>query len=140
MASASAPPPRGVYTPVVAFFHEDESLDLDALVRHITRIVKSGAAGFVLQGSNGEAPHLSHDERTLVISTVRKTANDLGRPEMAIIAGCGAQSTRETVQLCKEAAQAGAGWALVLPPSYWSKFLSRTCVDICRHHHPRRRS
>lgn len=122
------PPPRGVYAPVVAFFHEDESLDLEALTQHITRIVKSGATGFVLQGSNGEAPHLSHEERTIVISTVRKIANELGRPEMAIIAGCGAQSTRETIQLCKEATEAGAGWALVLCPSYWSKFLSIVLV------------
>lgn len=114
-------PPRGVYAPVVAFFAEDESLDLDALKQHITRLGSSGATGLVLQGSNGEAPHLSHDERTSIISAVRDTLKEIGREDMAIIAGCGAQSTRETIQLCKEARDAGAGWALVLSPSYWGE-------------------
>jgi dihydrodipicolinate synthase/N-acetylneuraminate lyase len=41
-----------------------------------------------------------------------------------LMAGCGAQSTRETVQLCRDAAVAGATHALVLPPSYYGSLLS----------------
>ncbi|KAI2615831.1 hypothetical protein GGR54DRAFT_641922 [Hypoxylon sp. NC1633] len=112
-------PPRGVYAPVVAFFHEDESLDLDALKVHVTRLAKGGVAGLVIQGSNGEAPHLLHSERQQVISTARSTLNEQGRDTAVIIAGCGAPSTRETIQLCAEAKEAGADYALVLSPSYW---------------------
>lgn len=79
-------------------------------------------------GSNGEAPHLTHEERILVIQTVRSTLDVNGYQKAVIIAGCGAQSTIETVQLCKEAKEAGAGWALVLSPSYWSKFIPRAVV------------
>ena len=115
-----SPPPRGVYVPVVAFFHPDESLDIDALEQHVLRLGRSGATGLVIQGSNGEAPHLTHEERALIISVVVDLLKKNGL-ELAVIAGCGAQSTRETIQLCKEAKEAGAGWALVLSPSYWSK-------------------
>src|SRR5277367_5167497 len=37
-----------------------------------------------------------------------------------IIVGCGAQSTREAIQYCHEAFDAGGDYALVLPPSYYS--------------------
>lgn len=122
MAASHSPcPPRGVYSPVVAFFHEDETLDVDALKAHVTRLAKSGVAGLVMQGSNGEAPHLLHSERQEVISTAAAVLKEHGKPGAVIIAGCGAQSTRETIQLCKEAKEAGADFALVLSPSYWGK-------------------
>ncbi|KAK2735407.1 hypothetical protein CKAH01_01788 [Colletotrichum kahawae] len=114
-------PPRGIYAPVVAFFHEDETLDVEALKTHIERLSKSGVAGLVIQGSNGEAPHLLHSERQQVIATAAAVLKQHGRPDAVIIAGCGAQSTRETIQLCSEAKESGADYALVLSPSYWSK-------------------
>lgn len=114
-------PPRGVYAPVVAFFHEDESLDLEALETHVTRLAQAGVAGLVIQGSNGEAPHLLHSERQQVIQLAATILKKYGRPGAIIIAGCGAQSTRETIQLCEEAAEAGASYSLVLTPSYWGK-------------------
>lgn len=132
---APAAPPRGVYAPVVAFFHEDETLDLDALKTHVTRLAKAGVAGLVIQGSNGEAPHLLHSERQTVISTALEALKQHGNPDAVIIAGCGAQSTRETLQLCREAQEAGAHYALVLSPSYWgasilSKHL-RINLSVC---------
>lgn len=123
---ASQCPPRGVYAPVVAFFHEDESLDLEALETHITRLAKAGVAGLVIQGSNGEAPHLLHSERKQVIGVAAKILKKHGKPGAVIIAGCGAQSTRETIQLCNEAAEAGASYSLVLSPSYWGKLINMT--------------
>lgn len=116
-------PPRGVYAPVVAFFHEDETLDLESLKTHITRLAEGGVAGLVIQGSNGEAPHLLHSERKEIISTASAVLREKGRPGSVILAGCGAQSTRETIQLCQEAQEAGADYALVLSPSYWGKSL-----------------
>lgn len=114
-------PPRGVYAPVVAFFNEDETLDFSALKQHVTRLANGGVAGLVIQGSNGEAPHLSHTERRQVISTAKETLKSTGRYDAIVIAGCGAQSTRETILFCTEAAESGASFALVLSPSYWSK-------------------
>ncbi|RFU32345.1 hypothetical protein B7463_g3959, partial [Scytalidium lignicola] len=128
MASQYSGPPRGVYAPVVAFFNEDETLDFSTLKQHISRLSKGGVAGLVIQGSNGEAPHLTHTERKQVISTAKETLKETGRSDAIIIAGCGAQSTRETVELCKEAAESGASFALVLSPSYWTGAMSKPTI------------
>lgn len=73
--------------------------------------------GILVQGSNGEAQLLSHEERSLAITTTRQTLDDNNFQSVVVIAGTGAQSTSETIQLCKEAAAAGASYALVLTPS-----------------------
>ncbi|KAM5348903.1 hypothetical protein ACJ41O_008726 [Fusarium nematophilum] len=112
-------PPRGIYSPAVAFFHEDESLNLDAIRTHLTRLAKGGVAGLVIQGSNGEAMHLTHEERSQVIKLAKSVLQEHGRPDAVVIAGTGAQSTRETIQLSQEAKEAGADFALVLAPSYF---------------------
>lgn len=123
LTMVSPAPPRGVYSPVVAFFKEDETLDLIALEAHVERLAQAGVAGLVIQGSNGEAPHLIHSERQEVIGTASRVLKEHGKDTAVIIAGCGAQSTRETVQLCNEAKESGADYALVLSPSYWSEFV-----------------
>lgn len=105
----------GIYPPLPTFFDEQEELDLDTLQRHIQRIADSGIAGYVLMGSNGEAVHLSSDERKRVIETARHTA----RENSQILAGCGEQSTIATIANCRQAAQSGADFALVLPPFYF---------------------
>lgn len=105
----------GVYPPVPTFFHEDESLDLDTLRNHIGRLREKGIRNIVALGSNGEAVHLDSDERRQVIATIREAAG----PDAQILAGVGGQSTRETVALCRLAAEAGADVALALPPSHY---------------------
>lgn len=107
----------------MAFFHEDETLDFDAIAAHLTRLAKANVEGLVIQGSNGEGMHMSHEERIQVLKLARKILNEHGKPGAVIVAGCGAQSTRETIELCKESKEAGADFALVLSPSFWSKLI-----------------
>lgn len=73
-----------------------------------------------MQGSNGEAQHLSHEERKEAIRLTRSTLDANGFQNVVVIAGTGAQSTRETIQLCVDAKEAGATHALVLTPSTWA--------------------
>ncbi|KAF1845293.1 dihydrodipicolinate synthetase family protein [Cucurbitaria berberidis CBS 394.84] len=126
---ATTKPPFGVYTPLVTFFKEDESLDLDAIKAHIKRMAEGGVAGLVLQGSNGEAPHLDHGERINIIQTTRSYLNELGFTTVKLIVGCGAASVRETLVLISEASQAGADYALVLPPAYWTAAMTPAVVE-----------
>lgn len=105
----------GIYPPLPTFFQENEDLDLPTLQRHIRRISTSGIAGYVVMGTNGEAVHLSRDERGQVIETARETAGE----GALILAGCGEQSTRATIANCLLAERAGADMALVLPPFYF---------------------
>ncbi|KZT07757.1 dihydrodipicolinate synthetase [Laetiporus sulphureus 93-53] len=115
----STPPPPGVYVPAVLFFDENEEFDVPAIKAHILRLAKGGVTGILVQGSNGEAQHLSHDERKEAIRLTRQTLNENGFQDVVIVAGTGAQSTRETKKLCADAAEAGAAYCLVLTPSVW---------------------
>ena len=71
-------PKFGVYTPLVTFFEEDESLDLTSTLAHAKRMAEGGVTGLVLQGSNGEAPHLDHNERQSLVRAVRDHFDHLG--------------------------------------------------------------
>ncbi|THH00223.1 hypothetical protein EW026_g2273 [Hermanssonia centrifuga] len=132
MASKSTPPPPGVYVPAVAFMTEDEELDRPSIEAHVLRLAEGGVKGILVQGSNGEAQHLSHDERRNTIRWTRDILDNNGFKDVVVIAGTGAQSTRETIQLCGEAKSAGASYALVLTPSTWPPQMSK--ANIIRFH------
>ena len=121
----------GVYVPTTAFFDkETEDLDVETISTHAVRLARAGVAGLATQGSNGEAVHLSHQERNAVTMITRKALDRAGYYDMPIIVGCGSQSTRETVELCREAFQSGGDYALVLPPSYYRpSFVSDTIME-----------
>lgn len=124
----------GVYVPTMCFFdQETEDVDVGAIVHHAVRLAKAGVTGIATQGSNGEAVHLTHDERNLVTFTTRTALNEAGFIRVPVIVGCGAQSTRETIQYCVEAWKAGGDYALVLPPSYYASLFapsSQTMEDF----------
>lgn len=81
-----------------------------------------------MQGSNGEAQLLSHEERKAAIRITRDTLDKNGFKDTLILAGTGAQSTKETIKLCKDAAEAGATYALVLTPSTWPTQMTKPNV------------
>lgn len=121
----------GVYVPTMCFFEEGtEDVDTATIARHAVRLAKAGVTGLATQGSNGEAVHLTHSERQLVTATTRKALDDAGFPHMPIIVGCGSQSTRETIQYCCEAWEAGGDYALVLPPSYYASLFAPSMETV----------
>ncbi|KAI0897044.1 dihydrodipicolinate synthetase family protein [Annulohypoxylon nitens] len=124
----SRPLPDGVYVPTVAFFKENDEIDVEATQRHAVHLAEAGVAGLVVHGSNGEAVHLSQDERSLVIKTTRAALDQADHHLMPLIAGCGAQSTRETIQLCQDAAEAGANYVIILPPAYYGGLLNTSKI------------
>src|SRR6266704_6027384 len=105
----------GIYPPLPTFFDQQDELDLVTLRRHIQRLAESGVAGYVVMGTNGEAVHLTKEERAQVIEAARDAAGE----HALILAGCGEQSTRATIANCQQAARSGANAALVLPPFYF---------------------
>ena len=115
-----------MYVPTLTFFKsENEDLDLPTISKHAVRLAQAGIAGITTQGSNGEAVHLSHQERKQVTKTTRKALDNAGFHSMPIIVGCGSESTRETIELCQEAMASGGDYALVLPPSYYKAMVSQ---------------
>jgi 4-hydroxy-2-oxoglutarate aldolase len=114
----------GIYPPLPTFFDTQEELDLDTYQRHISRMAEHGITGYVVMGSNGEAVHLSSDERAQVIEAARQAAGSAA----LIIAGCGEQSTRATMRNCEQAARSGADVVLVLPPFYYKGRMDSTAL------------
>ena len=120
MTSAALPP--GIYVPIPTFFldtpADEQPVDVDTVARHVQFLCSAGVHGVVCMGSTGEAVHLSEDERQLVIRTARKTIDE-SSSKAKLIAGCSYESVHGTLRLIKQAAEAGAEYAMVLPPSYF---------------------
>ncbi|EZF28437.1 hypothetical protein H101_07877, partial [Trichophyton interdigitale H6] len=110
----------GFYVPTVCFFDPStEDVDLSATAKHAVRLAEAGVTGITVHGSNGEAIHLSPEERKLVTENTRQALDSAGYTSMPLMVGCSAQSTRETIQLCRDAYASGGDFALVLAPSYY---------------------
>lgn len=122
---------RGIYVPTPTFFTATETVDVETVKKHTLRLANAGVAGLAVQGSNGEAVNLTHEERSTVTKATREALNANGFETMPLIVGCGAQSTYEAVSLCEQAAAAGGDYALILPPNYYvGLFNSTTIVDF----------
>jgi len=130
-APAAARSPRpGVYAPTIVLFTKDgkQDLDLEALAAHAVRLARSGMDGLVIQGSNGEAVHLTHEERSLTVRTIKKALDDADFPNFPLIVGTGASSVRETVQLCRQAYDDGGDYVIVLPPCYFTALMTHEAI------------
>ncbi|KWU42801.1 putative dihydrodipicolinate synthase [Rhodotorula sp. JG-1b] len=120
--------PSGVYAPLYTFFHEDESLDLESFKHHVKWVASAGV-GIVALGSSGEAVHLSHDERREVLLAARQVLDsDASLAAIPLIAGTPASSTRETIELTRQAAECGADSAMVITPGYFAGTLTRAAI------------
>jgi len=105
---------QGSFVAIVTPMHEDGALDLNALRSLIDFHVDQGTDGIVIVGTTGESPTVDFDEHCLLIRTaVEHTA---GR--IPVIAGTGANSTREAIELTKQAKKLGADAALLVTPYY----------------------
>jgi 4-hydroxy-tetrahydrodipicolinate synthase len=118
-------PFHGVLPALITPFTEDGSaIDTGALAANVERMVGAGVGGLVPGGSTGEFTTLTHAERReLVELTVAAAA---GR--VPVVAGTGALSTRETVELSVHAERAGAAAVMIVPPFYealsWRELLA----------------
>ncbi|KAM0756083.1 dihydrodipicolinate synthase [Meredithblackwellia eburnea MCA 4105] len=118
--SAPARPfPNGVYCPLITPFTADEELDIPAWETQVLRLTKAGM-GLTLLGTNGEASHLSDDERKTLIASARAVLDKNGFAQTPILVGTGTGSAHQTIKLCKDAKEAGADYAIVIAPGYFS--------------------
>ena len=99
------------------FDKETEDVDVATIKKHAVRLAEAGLVGLVTMGSNGEAVHMTKEEKALVTRATREALNEAGFHDIPVIQGCSENSVRLAVDLCKTAAGAGADYALMLPPS-----------------------
>src|SRR5208282_5544926 len=105
----------GVFPALTTPFSADESVSVEDIKHNITRYNSTGLAGYVAIGSTGESVLLSRREVDTVLVAVKEAA----APGMKLIAGTGAESTAETIDRTKRAAELGYHVALVKTPYYY---------------------
>ncbi|MEE4215141.1 MAG: dihydrodipicolinate synthase family protein [Bacteroidales bacterium] len=120
---------NGLYPPLPTSFKEDENLHLPKIQENIQKLCSHDLAGILVLGSNGELVMLGNEEKKKVYETARK-AIPAGK---LMIAGSGAQSTRETIELTKIASGSGADAVLVLNPSYYKGQMSSEALTVFYH-------
>ncbi len=92
----------------------DGEIDFDTLNKIIDWHIQEGTNGIVSVGTTGESATLNFEEHIEVISHTINYVD--GR--LPVIAGTGANSTSEALDLTKEAEIIGANYALIVTPYY----------------------
>lgn len=116
---------RGVLAPVITTFRADtEDLDLEGFRSNVRAHLADGLAGIVVAGSTGEAALLSEDERTALVRAARAEIPG----DQWLIAGTGAESTRQCVARCRAAREAGADAVLVVAPHYYANAMTAAAL------------
>jgi 4-hydroxy-2-oxoglutarate aldolase len=105
----------GVFPALTTPFSADGSVSVEDIKHNITKYNSTGLAGFVAIGSTGESVLLSRKEVDTILVAVKESA----APGMRLIAGTGAESTAETIDRTKRAAELGYHIALVKTPYYY---------------------
>jgi len=118
----------GVFPPIPTPFDAEGNVAYLALAENLKRWNQYGLAGYVVLGSNGEAPYIEEDEKIRILETARPFIPQ-GK---LMIAGTGCESTRQTIALTRRAAAAGADAALVVTPHYYG---SKMTGDSLVHHY-----
>ena len=118
---------HGLFPPIPTPFDETGAIDSAALAEHIRFLGAFDLSGYVVLGSNGEAVHLSNDERDRLVEIARA----LVPKDRLLIVGTGCPSTKQTIEASKHAASLGADAVLVLPPHYYR---GRMTMEALRTH------
>jgi len=104
----------GSLVAIVTPMLEDGSLDLARFKRLIDWHVAEGTQGIVVVGTTGESPTVDFDEHKELI----RVAVEHAAGRVPVIAGTGANSTAEAIELSESAKQSGAQYSLSVVPYY----------------------
>lgn len=105
---------QGSIVAIVTPMLEDGRVDWKALEDLVEWHIAQGTHSIVAVGTTGEASTLSMSEHTQVIKEIIRVANK----RIPIIAGTGANSTHEAIELTREAKALGADACLLVTPYY----------------------
>lgn len=117
---------NGTYTAIVTPFRTLEGstpdfvdsastpLDEEALKRLVERQIVGGIQGIVPVGTTGESPTLDFEEHIRVI----RLSHEFAKGRVKVLAGTGSNSTREAIELTREAEKLGVDGSLQVAPYY----------------------
>lgn len=129
----------GVGVALITLFSSAGDLDAGATAAHAARLVEEGVRAIVVAGTTGEAGTLDPDERSRLLEEVG-TATE-GR--VPLIAGTGAPSARQAVELSQRADADGADAVLALSPPgiadpkhYYEQIEASIDIPLLAYHYP----
>lgn len=105
---------QGSLVAIVTPMLDDGLLDIPCLKALIDYHIDQGTDGIVIVGTTGESPTVDFDEHCLLI----KTAVEQVGKRVPVIAGTGANSTKEAIVLTQQAKALGADACLLVAPYY----------------------
>jgi len=109
---SSRMPWHGVVVATALPFRDDLSVDLDAYAENLRGLIEAGCDGVCPNGSLGEYQTLTDAERAAVVRTAVETVGG-----DRVLAGIAAYGSMESRRWAEQAAEAGAGAVMLLPPN-----------------------
>ncbi|WP_328392549.1 dihydrodipicolinate synthase family protein [Streptomyces sp. NBC_00390] len=106
-------PWHGIMVATALPLRDDLSVDHDAYAEHVAWLIANGCDGVVPNGSLGEYQTLTDEERAEVVRTAVEAAGDGAR----VMPGVSAYGSAQARRFADQAAEAGAGSVLLLPPN-----------------------
>lgn len=125
---------RGVFPAATTQFAPDESIDLDATLRHLDALLDGGAHGLVLLGTVGENCSLDPAEKIALLEAAcahvkRRAGRPAGRGAIPVLAGVAETTTRGAIRFAEQARSAGVDGLMVLPAMVY-----KSCPHEAVHH------
>lgn len=117
---------RGIVPALLTATQEDGSFCEAGMRELVEHVIQEGAGGVLALGTTGEPTAWSYEERKQILKVVIDQAG--GR--VPVMAGCGAPSTKQTIQFCQMAEEMGADALAVVTPYY----ITPTQEDLIEHY------
>lgn len=102
-------------TAMVTPFQSDGRVDYPALERLANYLVDTGSEGLLVNGTTGESPTLTNDEKLEIVRVVKRAVSGSNVP---IMAGAGTNNTASTVEHARKVAALGVDALLIVVPYY----------------------
>jgi len=101
-------------TAMVTPFNDSDEIDYEQAKKLALALLESGSDGVVVAGSTGESATLSFEEHLRLIIEVKSAVGNRG----TVVAGTGSNSTKEAIELTREAERSGVDASLQVVPYY----------------------
>lgn len=103
-----------ILTAMVTPFDQNEEIDFSATRNLINYLIANGTEGLVVSGTTGESPTLTEEEKVQLFKFTVEVVN--GR--VPVIAGTGSYNTKASIELTRQAADAGVDGIMLVVPYY----------------------
>lgn len=115
---------QGILGPVVTPFLANGDVDSAGFGDNVRAHIAAGLNGILVAGSTGEAALLDESERRSLLEVAREAVPS----DRLLLAGTGAESTRECLRLTRQAAECGADAVLIVPPHYYAPAMTASAL------------